>query len=71
MVFNEENDRLTFVIEGKDLEKTKLFKKKHDACPRGIENGRFAYIFIPTTLGTAVKVKCSCGEELLCGDFLE
>ena len=70
-MFKEEKEKLLFTIEGFDHEEVMKFKKRHDGCPRGIEDGRFSYRFTPTTLGMAVSVKCSCGSELCCGDFLD
>ncbi len=32
---------------------------------------QFSYTFMPTGLGPAVTVRCSCGQELLLGDFLD
>ena len=71
MVYKEENDKILFTIEGVDFDKLEKFREEHDGCPRGMENGRLSYMFIPTTLGTALTIKCICGAELLCGDFLK
>ena len=30
----------------------------------GAIGGRMTYCFTPTSLGTVVKVKCACGEEV-------
>ncbi len=43
----------------------------HYANPknRGAIGGRFCFKFAPTTLGTATKVKCACGQEIDLTDY--
>lgn len=47
---------------------------EHDkTCPlkynQGAIGGRTTYCFTPTSLGTVVKVKCACGEEIDISDY--
>lgn len=57
-----------FMIAGKELTATQSWIAEHDkkhigAKPTAI-GGRYTYSFTPTTLGTAIKVKCSCGDSI-------
>ncbi len=55
-----------FKLHGKEIERAKAFEEKHLKCAR--ENptaigGHISYIFTPTSIGTAVSIKCFlCGE---------
>ena len=44
---------------------------KEDPHYVGAIGGRFGYRFIPTSLGTIVKVQCACGEERDVTDYDE
>ncbi len=63
-------DRISFEIAGNDYKKLKRFRKQHKDCPKGMTFEQFSYTFVPTSLGTAITVECSCGQELLIGDFI-
>jgi hypothetical protein len=64
-------EKVIFEINGADAKKLKRFERQHKNCPMGMEGGRFSYTFTPTGLGLAITVKCTCGQQLLLGDFLE
>jgi hypothetical protein len=36
----------------------------HKTANQGAIGGRLTYCFTPTNLGTIIKIKCACGEEL-------
>ncbi len=73
------NDAMEFEISGVEFDKVKKFKKDHncslpDAPKRlqkltgekkrqGAIGGQYSYSFTPTSLGTAVSVRCACGNE--------
>lgn len=70
---------ITFVIDadqqkkwGKWLNKHRksclYFKHPERAGPIG---GRLSYVFTPTTLGTAIKVKCVCNQEIDLSNYEE
>ena len=65
------NSRYVFSINEADIEKLKRFERQHRNCPRGMAADKYSYTFIPTSLGMAIKVKCSCGQKLTLGDFLD
>lgn len=49
-----------------EVEKSRAeeFKKIHKKCYRPTAiGGQFSYIFTPTSVGTAVSIKCICGEQ--------
>lgn len=56
-----------FELHGKEIERAKAFEKKHIKCAKEHPTtigGHISYIFTPTSIGTAVSVKCFlCGEE--------
>lgn len=61
-------EKLTFTLEGKELENAEAFKKKHrESCcsKQNLTLGEYwTYSFMPTGLGPAVSIKCNlCGEE--------
>lgn len=59
-----------------DKEQLKNFnnwnKERKEVCKltyTGAIGGRLTYSFTPTGLGTVVKVKCACGEEIDLTDY--
>ena len=65
---------VTFSITNQDdLLKLQAFEKEHEKCREKYPDATgalFVYEVIPTGIGLAWKVKCSCGEELmLSGDL--
>ncbi|WP_044917104.1 hypothetical protein [Butyrivibrio sp. WCE2006] len=60
-----------FIISGSDFDKLTLFKKQHSECGYGTAGDKMIYSFIPTGIGTAITVECSCGQKLMLGDFLD
>lgn len=64
-------DRICFEISGNDYENLKKFQEQHRLCFHGTAGDQLVYSFVPTGLGTAISVECSCGQELLLGDFLD
>ena len=66
-----------FPITQKEEAKIKKWMKKHDEEVHGLIKdddrlraggcigGRYEYVFLPTTIGTIGKVKCSCGSEFV------
>ena len=65
------DDKLVFDISDKDRDILKKYHKQHDKCPQGMAGEKFVYSFIPSGLGTLVEVKCSCGQTLTLGDFMD
>ena len=70
MIYSHDDKGKRFLLEGKDFETVKAFEEAHRACKADVSGGKFVYSFIPTGLGTAVTVKCTCNKELYCGDFM-
>ena len=64
-------EKIIFEINGADVKKLKRFERQHKNCSMGMEGGKFSYTFIPTGLGLAITVECSCGQHLLLGNFLD
>lgn len=64
-------EKIIFEINGADVKKLKRFERQHKNCSMGMEGGKFSYTFIPTGLGLAITVECSCGQKLFLGDFLD
>ncbi len=60
-----------FLIPDSQTALLEQFKKKHAKCEKGTAGEQYAYHFVPTGIGTAIRVSCSCGCELMLGDFLE
>ena len=60
-----------FLIPDSQTVLLEQFKKKHAKCEKGTAGEQYAYRFVPTGLGTVIRVSCSCGCELMLGDFLE
>ena len=56
-----------FPISEEEQEKIKEWQKKHDEevhCTKtGAIGGKYAYEFIPTSIGTFGSVKCICGAK--------
>ncbi len=67
----QEKDELTFSITGKDYENVKKFQKQHKDCDCGFAGDRFEYSFVPSGLGMLGRVKCSCGQSLTLGSFMD
>ena len=64
-------DRISFEISGVDFDKLKKFKKQHEHCISGTAGDKLSYTFVPTALGLAATIKCSCGRDLLLGNFMD
>ena len=62
---------LFFEITGNDYKLLKKFEKQHKDCMMGSAGDKFTYSFIPSGLGIAIMVSCSCGRELHIGSFME
>lgn len=65
---------MKFILNNDQIIKSEQFLKKHQCQYSGFENqgvvgGRFTYTFTPTNLGTVVKLKCACGEEIDLTDY--
>ena len=67
----ETKDKITFEIEGNDLKNVKKFRKQHKNCFQGTTGEQFEYSFTPTGLGLAASVRCSCGQSLTIGSFMD
>ena len=67
----ETKDKITFEIEGNDLKNVKKFRKQHKNCFQGMTGEQFEYSFTPTGMGLAASVKCSCGQSLTIGSFMD
>ncbi len=67
----EAKDKIVFEITGNDFENVKKFRNQHKDCFQGMAGEQFEYSYIPTGLGTAISVKCSCGQVIKLGDFLD
>lgn len=67
----EKKNNIIFEITGKDLKNVKRFQKQHDDCPAGTAGDQFTYSFLPTGLGLFAYVKCSCGQTLTIGNFMD
>ena len=67
----ETKDKITFEIEGNDLKNVKKFRKQHKNCFKGMTGEQFEYSFSPTGMGLAASVKCSCGQTLTIGSFMD
>ncbi len=67
----EKKDSIVFEIDGKDFKNVKKFWRQHKKCIKGTACDQFEYSFVPTSLGLAGSVKCSCGQTLSVGDFLD
>lgn len=67
----ETKDKITFEISGNDLKNVKKFRKQHKDCFKGMACDQFDYSFTPSGLGLAITVKCSCGQELMLGNFMD
>lgn len=63
-IVKEEKDAITEWIKNHNA-------KKHgsETVYHGSIGGGMTYIFIPTSIGTVCKVKCSCGEEFCFRDL--
>ena len=61
---------MEFKLNEKDSEKIKTWFEEHSCefsrqgAYLGAIGGRITYLFTPTSLGTVVKVRCACGEEI-------
>ena len=67
----DSNDNISFEINGNDYINLKKFQKQHTDCCSGMAGEQFEYTFIPSGLGLAISVKCSCGQTLTLGDFMD
>ena len=66
-----EEGKITFEIKDNDLKNVKKFRRQHKNCFRDLTGGQFEYSFIPTGLGLAASVTCSCGQTLTIGDLID
>lgn len=73
------DDKMEFRISGVELERVRNFKKNHECFlpnaskkeqrllgqkkKQGAIGGQYTYSFTPTSLGTAVSMRCACGKE--------
>ena len=67
-------EKLTFTLEGKELENVKKFQEAHrKSCvsKRNLTASEYwTYSFVPTGLGVCVSIKYNlCGTEQGCTDF--
>ena len=60
----ETKDKIEFEISGEQLENVKKFRKQHRNCVMGTVADRFEYTFIPTSMGLAASIGCSCGRSM-------
>ncbi len=67
----ETKDKIEFEISGNDFKNLKKFRKQHEDCLYGFTDGKFEYSFTPTGLGMIVSVKCTCGQTLSLGDYMD
>lgn len=67
----ETKDKIEFGISGNDFKNLKKFRKQHEDCLYGFTGGKFEYSFTPTGLGMIVSVKCTCGQTLSLGDYMD
>lgn len=77
-IIDEQDAELSygFGITEEENKTIKEWTKNHNAKKHGSETvyygsigGGMTYIFIPTSVGTVCKVKCSCGEEFCFRDL--
>ncbi len=55
---------MEFSLSPEEVAKFKEWRKKFDHMPQGVCGGVFTFLFIPTTIGTIVKIRHVSGEEL-------
>jgi hypothetical protein len=71
---------LSFNVSAEELAKATAWQCKHDREKHasqfkhgtrysGAIGGAYTWCFTPTGIGTVVKVRCSCGEELDLTDY--
>lgn len=68
------HDKITFVLEEKELKKYLEWREKHiKTCPLymndGAIGGRESFKFIPTGLGVIIKIECGCGGGIDVTDY--
>lgn len=66
-----EEKNIVFSIAGKDATNLAKFKRIHKRCISGTTGDKYSYTFVPTAIGMATTVKCSCGQEILLGNFMD
>ena len=62
------DDKLEFVIDGKDYDKLEKFKKKHKRCLEkhpSMTGAQYCYSFTTDSFGTMSSCKCVCGKSIL------
>ncbi len=64
-------EKISFEINGTDYVNLKKFEKQHKHCLSGTCGDKLSYSFIPTGMGLAITVKCSCGQKLSLGNFMD
>lgn len=67
----ESKDKIEFEVSGQHFENVKKFRKQHKNCFMGTCAEQFEYSFVPTSLGLAASIKCSCGQSMSLGDFMD
>lgn len=67
----EYKDKIEFEIMGQDFENVKKFRKQHSNCFKGMCAEQFEYTFVPSSLGLMASIKCSCGQSMSIGDFMD
>ncbi len=60
---------MRFELTEEEVARVEAWKKQFDDMPQGVSGGVFSYIFIPTTIGTIVKVCHVSGAELDLTDY--
>ena len=65
------NKDFSFKIEGNDAVNMSKFRKLHEKCACGSAGDKMSYTFTPTAMGVAITVKCSCGQKLMLGNFMD
>ena len=59
---------MSFYLNENDKVKLHKWREEHDSgCfiqYKGAIGGGLTYCFTPTSIGTVIKVKCACGEEI-------
>ena len=70
---------MNFHVADKDYQRAKEWSGQHDQEKHtppgktsrysGAIGGAYTWCFTPTNIGTVVKIKCSCGEELNLTDY--
>ena len=68
---HETTEGLHFQITGRDYKTLKKFEEIHKDCAQGMVADQFSYTFIPTSVGLAISVRCSCGRKIWLGSIMD